>query len=1230
LTRPFDKHLDSEEMDAFLSLQRASVSDLGQISEQSLREARRHLESCQVCSETLQMHQFVQSEISRMRGPDPSPPTPDCSERAEWLEIAAGLRPAAETRELMKHAAQCGHCGPLLKIAAEALVDEVTPGEEAWLASLPSARPEWRKKMAEKLRRSSAHPDNACAKDIREGKQRSRWWPALFSWPRPALVFGCVAAVILAGWIGARFLRSSSVEQLLAQAYTEHRTLEVRIPGAKYAPMRVERGAGNSNLDKSPALLHAEDLIGENLRQHPNDPTWLQARARADLLDGNYDSAIKSLQRALETAPDSASLLTDLGSAYFLRAESADRPIDYGNAIESLSKALTKSPDDPVALFNRALAGERLFLYTEAVDDWRHYLRVDPQGDWSNDARARLAALQGKIKQHEKSQNEPLLTPEEIAKAGPDDAGVREKIEKRVEEYLRVAITDWLLEAFPIRAGQPSAEARAALVELSDITQKNHSDNWLKDLLGGSAGAQFPSGLEALSASLRSNDTGDYSAARTHAHRAAQLFRAAANPAGELRAQAEEVYSNHLLMEGSECLVLLRSMRQRYENLGFGWIAAQMSLEESNCSSEVGDLETYRVAIERGLRKAGAHKYESMHLRALGFQALSSASVGDYSSCFSLMSEGFKLFWGGTGDSMKGYNMYFNLESSAEVLRLPNLQVALLREATYVIDANPNLLRRAMAHSWYGKAAYQANLTELAAAQFAQASSLFAASPQSEATKRDKMDAQVYLANAELRQGDVEQATQLLEVIKPTLDSTPTFDAEIGFYSVAADLAMLRADPAATESSLRSAIYLSEWALQSYRSETNRREWAEETRNAYRDVVEWRLRQGDAASALELWEWYRGADLRSKDSLSAKFGSNNPPDPNNAPPLPTPTVVANRLPLLRDETVVAYGAFPDGIAVWAYDDRGVFSRWIPTSLAAVQERVLRFERLCSDPTSDVTALRTVGHSLYDLLVAPVAGRLLPERAIVFEPDDIFAAMPWGALVGPASRYLAEQTPIVVAPGLYRQMRLRQSPPMTPESTALLVSVPAVPQEGLAPLVDADSEVQTAAAAFPSAHRLQGVNATISAIRKEMHGVQLFHFAGHALALPQRSGLVLAELDPRSQLPRLIGADSFTPNETSALRLAVLSACHSGAEKQIDSGTESLVESFLRAGVPHVVATKWSVDSLEASELMKVFYTSLLAGSDVADAMHIAQLALASRPASAHPFYWAAFELQGIR
>jgi CHAT domain-containing protein len=92
---------------------------------------------------------------------------------------------------------------------------------------------------------------------------------------------------------------------------------------------------------------------------------------------------------------------------------------------------------------------------------------------------------------------------------------------------------------------------------------------------------------------------------------------------------------------------------------------------------------------------------------------------------------------------------------------------------------------------------------------------------------------------------------------------------------------------------------------------------------------------------------------------------------------------------------------------------------------------------------------------------------------------------------------------------------------------------------------------------------------------------------------------------------------------------VLSACHTDTESEVgDSGTESLVESLLRARVPHVVASRWNVDSRETAVFMTEFYARLLAGSDVANSVHSAQLAMAAHRVSAHPYYWAAFELQG--
>jgi len=401
LTRPFDQHLDSDELDGLVSLRTVGVSDSVQLSEQALREAQGHVESCQDCSRKVQMHKSVHSEILRIRVPNDVPPGPDCVADIEWLNVAAGLLPEAKTRELMKHAAQCGYCGPLLQSAAETLSDEATPNEKGALAGLSSSQPDWQADLAETLRSQ--------IQDRRLASENISWRHGFFSWPRPVFAVAEVAALVVAGWVGSRVLSPPSAEQLLAQAYTEHRTLQLRIPGAKFAPTQVERGGSTSNQDRSPALLKAEALVDENLRKNPNDPVWLQAKARADLLEGNYESAIRSLERVLETQPESPNLLSDFALAYYERAVSTGLVSDLNKAMNFLEGALAKSPNDPTVLFNRAIVSERMLLYDQAVDDWNRYLRVDPTGPWADDARSRLAALKDKLKTRGRRHGSPLL-----------------------------------------------------------------------------------------------------------------------------------------------------------------------------------------------------------------------------------------------------------------------------------------------------------------------------------------------------------------------------------------------------------------------------------------------------------------------------------------------------------------------------------------------------------------------------------------------------------------------------------------------------------------------------------------------------------------------------------------------------------------------------------------------------------------------------------------------------
>ena len=413
-----------------------------------------HLATCTACRQ--QFEELSSSRESSLRqGSCPGP--------AQWREIVGGLTPPVQTLEYIEHASRCESCGLLLRSAVAELADlgrEITGEERNRIATLKSAHPDWQqnlaRRIAETLRSGSSNRDSKSWFPFRP-------WLAL---PRLALAGACLLAVAVGG-LGLRMVVAShrsqpaAAQRLLARAYCQKRTLELRIAGAEHAPLRVARGAESSFTSRPPALLKAEALIAPQLQSHPSDPAWLQAQAQADVLEGRYDAAVEALRRALELAPHSPSLLTDLATSYYQRAQQDGRNEDIGAAYEYLSKALTLSPNDPVALFNRALVAEHQFLYHQALDDWSRYLQIDPRSDWAAEAQEAADRLRTKLKEHDASQSAPLLSATQIATSA-HDSNLSSNVDARIEDYLSEAIRVWLPQAYPEK-GPPDTAAQNAL-----------------------------------------------------------------------------------------------------------------------------------------------------------------------------------------------------------------------------------------------------------------------------------------------------------------------------------------------------------------------------------------------------------------------------------------------------------------------------------------------------------------------------------------------------------------------------------------------------------------------------------------------------------------------------------------------------------------------------------------------------------------------------------------------
>jgi CHAT domain-containing protein len=1208
-----EKHLSAEQIDALVETQPGGI----EAREQSalFQELRRHLAACEFCQRLVSVHEERQRMLDSLRAKLPGEVTGSCPSEESLRGLAGGTLREVEASEILNHVLECDHCGPLLRREGELLNGETSHEEAARIALLESSKAAWQGRLARRLAGASKEP-----------KFRFGWirLPSarLLRWAFAGATL--LVCVVVGVWLNRRS-QPSYAQELLATAYSESRTMELRVAGGKFAPVRVTRGKTDSNLAKPVALLEAETLIGKELKKNPGSRDWLAARGRADLLDANYDSAIDSLERAVKIDPTSTAAEGDLASAYFLRGEATNRPIDYGTAMDLLGKALGRSPDDPVLRFNRAIISEKMFLYAQALEDWEHYLRIDPSGPWASEAQQRLAALKERFKKREQSLAEPLLKPGQMARLDPEDPKIKESIGPRMEEYYRLALREWLPLAYPAKAGHAPADnnVRQALSVLAGVAAAENHDRWLRDLLASDSAAQFPLAVEALSDAVRANEAGNYLEASTQSARARGLFTRAKNEAGALRSRVEGVYAIHLSHHGELCL------EATAEPLGssataYPWLGTQFAIERAICRSLMGDLGSAQSILQQAIASAGEARYPTLYLRSVGNAAEIESGTGNVASAWSRASDGLSFFWQASLRPMQGYNLYVRLGLMAEQLHRPHLRVAIWREALVLIDSDEDYLLRAMAHSTTASAAWSADMPDLARKEFAEAERLFALAPDTDVLFGHRIEAGTMLAAVEVRAGRLVEARGLLEALKPGVDRLSNDFLAIQFYSVLGEAQRRLGQTAEAEKALRSAVALAEVSLASLGDEKDRVSWSELSADSYLNLTQLTLDSGDSEEALELWEWYRAAASRAgrKRDESRRQGRNRLTSAALAegPALPELKQVRQSRAAMETRTVVSYAVFNDEVAIWLFDNRGVESKLVKKPAKEVDSLVSRFVDLCSDSGSDPADIEKAARPLYDLLIVPIANSIRSERTLIVETDKSLSRLPVGVLTDHQGRFLSDFAPLIESVGVAYGSRQRSSPSLSARSSALIVGV-AIPAKAdlgaFHPAVEAETEAREIAEHFLAARLLIGEKGTLRRVREGLPKASIFHFAGHAVASETKTGLVLSD--------NVLSADTLDGLPLAELRLVVLSGCETqNGSAGSSADYDSLVRIFLRAGVPELVASRWKVDSGATSLFMQKFYGALMSGKAVTESMREARRALRDRRETSHPYYWGAF------
>ena len=328
--------------------------------------------------------------------------------------------------------------------------------------------------------------------------------------------------------------------------------------------------------------------------------------------------------------------------------------------------------------------------------------------------------------------------------------------------------------------------------------------------------------------------------------------------------------------------------------------------------------------------------------------------------------------------------------------------------------------------------------------------------------------------------------------------------------------------------------------------------------------------------------------------------------------------------LRADEVVVAYHALPDRLMAWVLSNEGV--REVPLPVAIKRADLARLVDAYRDALIKLNPnAAQVGEKIGALLLAPL--EIPAGKRMIIVPHGPLHYLPFQAL-RLDGQYLIERNPMSIAPSISIAAKLAER---TPTVSAQLVAFgnPTINPDVADPLPGAEREVHALSKQFPGATLFFKEQANKTNFQSSAPQARLLHVAAHAVADtldPLHSKVLLA--DENGQ-PNYLEAKDVLGMDLKGTAMIALSACESGLGR-VEDGDEVLgfTRSFLSAGTSTLLASLWPVSDAATETLMTTLYDDLAKGESVQDAMRDAQRAVLANPETAHPFFWAPFNLIG--
>ncbi|HEX8696747.1 MAG TPA: CHAT domain-containing protein [Longimicrobium sp.] len=958
------------------------------------------------------------------------------------------------------------------------------------------------------------------------------------------------------------------------------------------------------------------------------DPQALHAVALHELLWSRgvgirLQKAISYLQTAARLAGRPAPVLADLSAAYMTRAGWTGNARDLLEAVEFAEQALELEPQNETALFNLALALDRLGMDGEAAEAWRRYLMVDSTSGWAAEARGRTRALRW------------APTPRRPLPAGASEADIAAFVNRDPQAARLLAMDTLLAEwgAALLRGDSALAADRLRRADaIGRAREKRGGDASTADAVRAiRAAANDSSALRTLARAHQAYAAGRSAFDATNFHGADSAFaRVLAmrppSPALELwtRYYREAVRVN--LGSHEEPARVLRRLAARTDTVRDPTLASHIQSSLGAALYRSGHyqpaLDAFDVAARLAGRshegeRAGGARYFVMDAEfALGAAPQAYASMlqallalrpyRDSEYLHTLLSVAAEE---AAGDGLLRAALRLQDEGVAVARRTGPLYLAeaLLWRARLRVaagDSRGALADIAAGEGLVGKLEFEDRewlVTDLRAAR---ASALLRGDPRRAAAALDSIITDSAGAGSTLRllQALVERAEARL-----ALNDRPGALADLD--RATALLATQR--DAVTSAPLRASLL-----------------------DAMRAVF-------DRGVMLQVAEENAAAALTYLERGRASFAPTGPNDAGEQSG-------SGRWRVPRGSVAVEYALIGDTLLIWTVSDTAVALTRRRVDRAALVESIQRVRSALETRAAEragsaeelragQAAVRAQLAALYGLLVEPVRERLGPkETGLVLIADGALAEVPFAALHDTAShRYLIQDHPLRFA-GSLRDAAPAARPLGEPRGLALFVADPAFDvraHPGLPPLPRIAEGARRIAERYPRRRVVSGPQAGRDSVLAALSAASLFYFAGHAVydeQRPERSFLLLAAGAGRSDPGRMTAAE-LGARDLSHVRLVVLAACETlRARDGSSAGFAGFAGALLAAGAGGVVGSLWRVDEERTNALMEEFHAAYRRSWDGDGALRQAQLALlgSDDPALSSPSAWAGFRFAG--